>query len=157
MIEEVANEVLQSLDGLFAADDAFDNAFVTPGPPAWDCQQITLHMGNLRHSGPFTEGQGRPLKAGHPAVPTVDFIITTLRCIAVQDDSGRSPDPDVIAADGARLLRDADILWYGTLGLITTDSLVTSVFCPTMTMVGLVPVGPSGGLAGHQLTIRTTL
>jgi len=105
-ILDQANELLLCVSAELAGLDAGAPArsFVAPGAQiAWDdceCGQLTVHVLRaypsdtfpiLKQDGPFTRCA--------PKLTVAEFIVTILRCVAVQDDHGRAPTAAKLAAN----------------------------------------------------------
>lgn len=151
---EVAQGVLHVASELFALNP-FSRAVVTPGPPAWDCEQLTVHISRVYNAGPFTEIRTRPVEKH--AVPTAEVVVTALRCVTSLTEQGESPSAATVNAEGEQGLVDGELLYYGLLQAIAAGGFPDGVNCPSVRVERMVAVGPQGGLGGWELTLTMTL
>lgn len=146
---------------------AIARAFVSPGPPAWDCcPQLTVHAG-----GPVvgdTAPLAPPLQAGHrPALGIVNLIAmtaTVLRCVPVVTQHGETtvlPAPVDISASAKETCADVWSIWNHVLASKRNGTLFAGTDGDPdqreMTLDPAVALSPAGGCGGWQLQIRVQL
>lgn len=99
------------------AGGAVQRAFVSPGPPAWDCEQLTVHAGGPMQAD--TLPLQPPLGPGHRAVEVgaihlVNLTATVVRCIKLGADrrgQTMAPSPTDMDAGAQRTLGDVWSIW----------------------------------------------
>lgn len=144
-----------------------DRAYVSPGPPSWDCcPQLTVHAGGPAEGD--TAPLSPPLQAGHrPAVGIVNLVTmtaTVLRCVPTLEEGDgfiRWPDPAAIEAAASDTCADVWTIWNHLL----TKKRAGTIFVGTdgdpdqreMFLDPAVALNASGGCAGWQLQIRVQL
>lgn len=154
-----ANEAL----GLDGAGGTIDRAYVSPGPPAWDCcPQLTVHAGGPSQGD--TAPLQPPLQPGHRAgdgrvVSLVSVTLTVLRCIPVIEGEGQSlllPSADDLEDAARDTMGDAWAIWNHVEFLKKTGAL----FPPKereMFFDPAVVLASAGGCAGYQMQFRIQL
>lgn len=139
---------------------AIENTFVSPGPPVWDCEQLTVHAGAAGEAD--TAPLSPPLVAGQRdrvqgAVHLVDLTATVLRCGAVPDDSGNISIEEL---DATARKTNADVwaIWNVTRSRHKDGSLFPSpgatrelIFQPA------ISVAAEGGVYGWVVQARVAL
>lgn len=145
---------------------AIGRAFVSPGPPAWDCcPQLTVHAGGPAEGD--TAPLSPPLQAGHrPEVGIVNLIAmtaTVIRCVpGLQDGSDLLPSPEDIEAAAVATLGDVWTIWNHLLTLKRDGSIFAGPYDGDphqreMFLDPAVALNTAGGCAGWQLQIRVQL
>lgn len=158
---DLCGEYLQAcIDALAGAPGGpIDRAFVSPGPPAWDCpEQLTVHAG-----GPVigdTMPLSPPLQTGHRIEETgtlnlVTMTATVLRCSPSVSGRGM-PSPVELDAAAQNTLGDVWAIWNFLVSRKRSEAL----WGPKTRELILDPavvLNPAGGTAGWQLQIRVHL
>lgn len=143
----------------------FTRAYVSPGPPAWDCEQLTVHS-----VGPAigdTQPLQPPLQTLHRVSTTgfvnlVTLIVTPLRCVTTIGKNGEIP----IAPPAVSLVADADKLYADLWAIVNTvksryrqGTLFSPVGCAKreFTLDPTVVLNTQGGLMGWQIQYRVQL
>jgi hypothetical protein len=146
-----------------------ERAYVSPGPPPWDCEQLTVHAG-----GPVpgdTAPLQPPLQPAHRVdavgqVNMVTLVATVVRCcVPIMDEDAQGPwyppAADIEAAAKVTLddvwaiwnhvatrKRDGTLFaWPDRAGHQTRECAFDPAF----------PIATSGGCAGWQLQFRVQL
>lgn len=140
----------QLRDILAATADAMDNPpdrrYVSPGIPALDCGQLTIHLAAI---GRGTTSQERPTFPGAPV--TVTAVVTWVHCITTMSESGRAPRTAALAADGRTYTEGGVELYKATCAA----ALLVASCRPAVDFAE--PIDPSGGFAGWQVPVRWTI
>lgn len=140
---------------------AIDRAYVSPGPPAFDCcPQLTVHAGSgaegatLPGSPAMMPGQ-RVSTTG--AVNLIALVITVLRCVPVASQT--KPVPDAAAIDAAAVLTNGDLwsIWHGMRRAYQAGTLFTGECKREFFWDAALPILSQGGCAGWQINIRVQL
>ena len=144
---------------------AIARAYVSPGPPAWDCELIAVHAGGPLEAD--TAPLAPPLQPGHRVIDTfavneIAITTTVLRCVpTIQQVGGSTSWPSAAELEAAARLIDADVwaIWNhvknavrdGTL-FRRADGEAREVFFDPA-----VPLSPAGGYGGWQIPLRVSL
>lgn len=138
-----------------------DRAFVSPGPPAWDCcPQLTVHAGGP--SAGDTLPLSPPLQPGHRIEDGVLYNMvamtaTVIRCTpVVREGSNQAPDATGLEASAAELLGDIWAIWNH----VATLKRYYGLWTPKEREVFFLPavaLNAAGGCAGWQMEIRVQL
>jgi hypothetical protein len=148
---------------VLAPAGAIDRAFVSPGPPAWDCcPQLTVHAGGPSQAD--TAPLGPPLQIGHRisdpgAVNLVTMTATVLRCSPTLGDEGDAivlPDAAELDASAEEVLGDVWAIWNH----LATRKLAGTLWAPKereLIFDPAVALNPAGGCSGWQIQIRVQL
>jgi hypothetical protein len=159
----LCREFLQaSADALLDAPAGpIDRAFVSPGPPAWDCcPQLTVHAGGPAPAD--TEPLAPPLQPGHRIqdgvlLNLVTMTATVIRCTpTVPEGSTGFPDAADLDASAEELLGDVWAIWNH----IATLKRAGSLWGPKTREVFFDPavaLNAAGGCAGWQMQVRVQL
>lgn len=143
---------------------AIDRAFVSPGPPAWDCcPQLSVHAGGPAEGD--TAPLSPPLQPGHrPKVGIVNVVAmtaTVLRCVPTVDEGGRFPSPLAIDAAAQETIADVWAIWNHLLTAKRSGALFPGIDGDPdqreMFLDPAVALNSAGGCAGWQIQIRVQL
>lgn len=154
-----------SNDLLAAADNSLhnppDRQYVSPGAPAADCEQLTVHLNTIRNLAPANRaGSGLGATQGCQVLPVGVFIVTLWRCVATVDHDG-PPSAEALQVNGEQVAKDAWSLLVGYTELWQASLLVPSVpelDCQAITwQPGVQTLTPQGGLVGITLTVEIQL
>lgn len=152
----IANDLLSAANS--SIDNAPDRQYVSPGAPAADCEQLTVHLNAVRNLMPANRsGSGLGAVQGCQVIPVAVYIVTLYRCVAVVDGDG-PPSATALNANGEQLAQDGWELWAGFTALWSASELLPSVpelDCQAITwQPGIQTLTPQGGLAGITMTIE---
>lgn len=134
-----------------------DRAYVSPGPPAWDCPpQLTVHAG-----GPVvgdTAPLQPPLQPGERAqeqglVTLVTMTATILRCSPVPSQTHIAPSPQALAAAAQECNQDVWAVWIALIQGKRDETVWAPKERPMFLDPG-VAVNTQGGVSGWQLQVR---
>lgn len=123
-----------------------DHSYVSHGEPAVDCEQLTVHLGDLSPRATVTGSERCAI------VPLARFCIQLWRCVTAVDGNG-PPSAEVLDAEARALLIDAAALWKHLTRQWREGTLLDGVSCREVTWSGLTPLPPQGGLAGWELCL----
>lgn len=139
---------------------AIANAYVSPGPPAWDCEQLTVHAGGASEGD--TLPLSPPLSPGHRdfvqgAVHLVNMTATILRCGAVPNNDGKI-SLDELEETARRIDADVWAAWNHTRSRHLDGTLF---FSPSsrreLIYEAAIPLTAEGGVYGWEIPIRVQL
>lgn len=141
-----ALDSIPSFSGLDSLSGAPSRAFVSPGRPAADCEQLTVHAQRVA---------GTPADQKDARQNSVTFVVTLYRCVPKPDASMKAPRPEALEASAAQLNADGWALWNHIFEKIRAGDLFAK--CPPIIWDGMDALEPAGGAAGWRLTIRATI
>jgi hypothetical protein len=135
-------------------------AYVSPGPPAFDCveDQLTVHsaaVGELPTFAGFT-GIDEGFR-GHTRAAVIGpaLVITALRCFSPINARGGPPTVAALEEQGQATLEDAWAIWNHITTLRHAGTL--GELCNAMFRDGGVPIVQQGGVGGWQFVYRFQL
>lgn len=160
---DLAAEYLAAVAAALVTTDAGvpDRAYVSPGAPAFDCEQVTVHVGGPVEAD--TAPLAPPLMLGERtqvqgAVFLIQMTATIVRCTAVSDEDGNPPPIADLEASAMKIHADVWATWNFCRDAIRQGLLFASpsgrrevFFDPA------VSLEISGGVAGWQIPIRVQL
>lgn len=153
-LHDLAADVLEAAVEILNSENAGapDRAYVSHGPPALDCEQITVHVTNVGEAVTQTVD---PLTPGvrKNRVNLTGLMVTVVRCYPTVDERGRPPKVDALNQAAALLNADAWALWNG-LWRMRGDLFAD---CDLVFFDGVAPIVPQGGFAGWILQTRFEL
>lgn len=143
-----------------APGGAIDRAYVSPGPPAWDCApQLTVHAGGpiVGDTMPFAP----PLEVGHRIQNTgivnlATMTATVLRCSPVPSKTGIAPTPASLDAAAQQTLGDVWAIW----NYLASRKRSSQLWAPRereLVFDPAVALGSQGGASGWQVQIRVQI
>ena len=137
---------------------ALGRAYVSPGVPVWDCDQVTVHVGGpvIADTQPTSPAMAPGLRITYVDVlNVVNLTATVLRCIPILDEEGAPPPAAEL--DAAARVVDADLwaIWNHLRHYKATGAL----FPPTQRELFIDAAASiaAGGVGGWQIPIRVTL
>lgn len=132
--------------------------YVSPGPVALDCEQLTVHAAliALADTDPSSPSLQPSRRAVGASVNLVALVITVVRCVPTISESGNPPPVDKLDASAQIVLADGWQLWNGIKQAHRAGSLLPGN-CRDVFIEPCLPITPSGGIGGWQLTVRTNL
>lgn len=117
-----------------------DRIYVTDGTPAFDCEQLTLHVHRLSRG---TVDRERPTHSMAPM--TVGGRILRLWKVPVTDR--QIPRTREMVSSGKQVMSGGEELWHAV-------TAVAKVHDCRPAMDEAISVGPEGGFAGWQIVLR---
>lgn len=161
-------ETLEAANAALASDapgGGISRAYVSAGPPAWDCcPQLTVHAGGAIEGN--TMPLGPQLQPGHrvaetSVVPLVILTITVLRCAPIPEQSGskmKLPSAVDLENTAKETLGDVWAIWHGLRRAVQAGTLYASESCSREVFFDPAsPVNTQGGCAGWQIPLRVAL
>lgn len=121
-------------------DDPPDRVYVTDGLPAFDCEQLTLHIQRLSQG---TTQQERPVRDSTPLLIT--GLVMRLWKVPVSDR--QIPRTRDMVASGKQVANGGEDLWHAVRTVAKQHDCRPA-------MDEAISVGPEGGFAGWQVTVR---
>jgi hypothetical protein len=164
---DLASGIIAALEaGYPAAPDAAalpERRYVSDGVPAWDCEQLTVHV--VRTFNAAQPGGGAPGSPGIPSFgkgPTVraaEVVVTIVRCSpTIADDGGLGeatiPTEAEIEAAALVVLSDAEMIPMVLEDAVRTRQLPS---CEGISFVSWDGAGPEGGLVGGGCRLQLLL
>lgn len=151
----MARELLEAAAAGLATTTAGAPArqYVSIASPAYDCEQLTVHYATAVKA-PFNPAAGFGLhRIAGGSVNVVQFDVTVLRCVPVQD--GTKP-PTPAALEAAALVHGIDgwTLWNWLQSRLRDDSLWALWPCGELAMSPMIPINPQGGFAGTVISFQ---
>jgi hypothetical protein len=126
---------------------------VTPGLPAFDCEQFTVTaMSSYNVSGPISTSvyEQRTAAVGFD-LRTLIIDLTVVRCMAVLGDSGKAPTVAQIEADAEAVAVD-EVALRAAVDVAVADGTLPAFTNVAMDQWTAIP--PLGGYGGSTLRIR---
>jgi hypothetical protein len=163
---DACNELLAAAQAALATTPggAIPRAFVSPGPPAWDCPpQLTVHAGGpmLADTLPLSPTLQPLHRIGGPGtVNLVALTITALRCAPTLTDTVDLPSVNDLNAASKLTCADAWALWNH----LKTAKKNKTLFVDDrgsaereFTIDPAIALNIQGGVAGWQIQVRVEL
>lgn len=137
-----------------------DYAFVSPGAPALDCEQLVVWAGGPSEAD--TLPLIPPLSPGHRttvqgALHLINITCTVVRCVPTLDNNGRLPSVADVEAASQRTMGDLWAIWNFTRRRHGDGLLFTGLHDRELFMDPAYPLPLNGGLGGWQIPIRVQL
>lgn len=129
---------------------------ITPGQPAWDCEQVTVHVETVVGHGGDPMIETVEARLAHPAfaMRAAMIAVSIIRCVPVINDQGYPPHAADEQAAASDILRDAVRVWEAFRLAVRAGDLPG---CGAAGFVGWESVGPEGGFAGGTARFRVSL
>lgn len=150
---ETAAEALDTL-ATIGLTPCPDRAYVSPGLPAFDCEQLTVHATLLAEESTSPVAGGQRHKFGR--VTLVTFTTSIARCLVVQADNV-PPDPLQEDIASRQILADARVIWETYYWHDRQNTLLGDDRCSIRKMNASQPVDPSGGIAGWLINMTVEI
>ncbi len=146
------------LDAVTAtAAGAIDRVYVSPGRPAYDCEQLTISLmsvGEAATVAPTSLSPGKRHVTGR--VNLLGFLVTVLRdCVPILDGD-RAPEGDAIALSAAEVIEDVWAIWTYLYWAFRRGELLEGT-CDSLFMDGARAVETEGTLAGFEIDFRVNI
>lgn len=155
----IAQDVLEVAEDALAETTAGVPAttYVSPAEPAYDCEQLTVHVTGLFEAGtaPQAPSLAPGLRRKLGDVILVTFNVLALRCGPMPGADGSMPPVTEIEAAAEKVLEDGWILWNHFHEAINSGEIFET--CIGVIFDGGVPVREQGGIVGWRFTFRATL
>lgn len=155
--------VLSRAAGVLGAD-APQRRYVSAGEPAVDCDQLTVHVSNIRTGA--GSGLGNELtrpellpKASLLVVTVVEVQVTLWRCIPgrIEGDPPRLPTAEALHEGGVIMARLGQALWYGLVEESVDGTLWPLQLKPVVLWRTCTQVAPQAGIAAWKMTGEVSL
>lgn len=154
-----AEELLAVCEDAVAAttSGAIDRVYVSPGRPAYDCEQLTIALVSLGEADTAvatTLARGRRPVTGR--VNLLGFLVTVLRdCVPVLE--GESPPaPASIAASASEVIEDVWAIWSYLYWAFRRGELLGGA-CDDLMMDAAIAIETEGTLAGFEIEFRVNI
>lgn len=149
-----AQALLDACETLLGARSP-DVAFVSPGPPVFDCcPMLAVHVPAIGEAS--TVGLGA-LDSGHrysqARVNLSMLVVSIVRCD--QENNGSLPNVPAKEATASEVLQDVWTLWNGLYRMFSDGVLFRG--CGERFFDGARAIPPSGGCVGWLLTFRVSI
>lgn len=136
--------------------EAPPRSFVSAGEPAFDCDQLSVHLARLGPSLHLNSQQSDP--RGSKQVATVaTIVLTVLKCVSTQSNEGKLPGSVALDSEGRALTDIAQALWFGLLAASQDGTLFPAQVRPAVLFRGIDQFTPQAGLAGLKATWEVSL
>jgi hypothetical protein len=161
LYEKAAAFLLASQESLaFTPSGPPDRAYVSPGQPAIDCEQLVVWNESLNESqflaGSGAESRAKAINRGGLAKATIRIQIT--RCVPLPKQSGGKltwPAPADLAASALQIDEDGWALWLGISAAIRDGDLAEQ--CSGAERLGAEKMPLQGGFGGWLFGFRVPL
>ncbi len=146
---EVAADALDSLTVL-GLRGCPDRAYVSPGLPAFDCEQLTVHVAAMSEevTSPLSPNTATGQRHVFGRINTVTFTTTIVRCLRSVTDQNQPPPAVDEDLDALQLDCDAWSIWERFYWSARNNTLLDGDTCKIVRMQASHPVDPSGGVGG---------
>lgn len=166
---EIATDVLTAacaaLDTLPDVDATLTGcparAYVSPGLPAIDCDQLTVHLPSMFEAGTDL-GEGPPelsmaIRTRAQRVNIVTLRVMLARCLPKPSSGARIrwPSLDQLELAAKQHAADGWVLWNGLYRAAKEGQLGRP--CDAITFAAALPLDPQGGYGGWSLTVQMQL
>jgi hypothetical protein len=164
---DLATGVIAALEaGYPAAPDVAalpERRYVSDGVPAWDCEQLTVHVVRTFNAalpgGGAAGAPGIPAFGKGPTIRAAEIVVTIVRCSpTIGDDDGLNeasiPSVEEIEAAALVVLSDAEMIPMLLEEAVRTRQLPS---CEAITFVSWDGAGPEGGLVGGGCRLQLLL
>lgn len=127
-------------------------AYVSPGLPAFDCEQLTVYGASLSEeiTSPLSPNTATGQRHKFGRISLVTFTTTVARCLIVQD-TNVPPDPISEDLDARQLLSDARVIWQTFYWHAKQGTLLGEDRCSIRKSQASHPTDPSGGIGGWNI------
>jgi hypothetical protein len=140
-----------------AVGGAIDRAYLSPGRPVIDCEQITvslISLGDAPFATTSSVGGGKRHITG--ALNLLGFLITVARdCVPIVEDE-TLPDPDEINAAAVEVQEDVWSIWT-RIRQEQRDGELFGGLCDHLFYDGARALETEGGFAGWEIEFRAEI
>lgn len=155
---EVSADALDTLSAL-GLDGCPGRAYVAPGIPAFDCEQLTVYAVALAEeiTSPLSPNTATGQRHKFGRINLVSFTVSIAReCVEVTDNNvPPSAEQEDLAA--RQVLCDARVLWESIYWRAKTNTLFGGDRCSIRKMTASHPEDPSGGIGGWQIQLTVEI
>lgn len=150
---EVAAEALDTLTAV-GLDGCPDRAYVSPGLPAFDCEQLTVYASALSEeiTSPLNPNTATGQRHKFGRISLVSFTTSIARCLPLTDGNV-PPDPILEDVASRQLLADARVIWEEYYWRSKRGTLLGDDLCSIRRMNASHVVDPSGGMGGWNIQV----
>lgn len=127
--------------------------YVSPGEPSLDCDTLAVHVERVGERSPAAEGASRAQLSRHVSTNEVLLVVTVARCIPSAE---APPPPAALTGVAVALNADGWALWAGLTNRARAGTLLLRG-CRKPQPGDLVPLAPSGGVAGYLVRVSADL
>ena len=156
--EELLAAAIDALDTIPTFDPGLagapDRTYVSPGLPAFDCEQLTVHAAAATEAATSPAGLQAGKRHATMRENLVTLVVTDVRCIC-DPNSGDIPSAAVLQASAEQVNADGWALWNYVWNLMRSGELFS--VCEAKYWDGLRSINPSGCHGGWTLAIRVRL
>lgn len=135
---------------------AIARAYVSINSPAFDCEQLTVHVVNVEKDVP-PGGQGERwhhLKGGSRNMAAWQVLVLREVCVM---DANNMPTVAQLMADAQQVYADGWSLWNTLSNAIRDETLWEGYPCRDLAISPLAFVNPQGGLAGVSVNLTAQI
>lgn len=150
ILDELLDEAVAALDTTEEAEDAPTRRFISHSEPAYDCEQLTVHLVSVTPKPVDPRGDSCVL------IPVARVAVTLLRCVTALEDEG-IPDHDTLQAENRQLAVDGPALFRYLTRQWATGAWPSGLPCRSVRWRALEPKAPAGGYAGWRVEADITL
>lgn len=150
LAEGTLAEVVAGLNDTTEALDAPARQYVSHSEPAWDCEQLTVHVPRVQPQ--LVDRRGDDTCAVR-LVATL--VVTLVRCLASAESE--EPSAEALQADYGQLLVDGYTMLKHLTRQWATGQWPEGLVCSAVKWRNMEPRGPAGGYAGWRIEADVTL
>ena len=156
---EIAQDVLEVAEEALGTTTAGVPArsYVSPAEPAYDCEQLTVHVAGLFEAGTSPQAPslapGKRRKLGNVILVTYNVLV--LRCGPYPESDGSPPPAAEYELASAKVLEDGWALWNYFHQEINCERLFET--CLGAIFDGGLPIREQGGIVGWRFVLRAML
>lgn len=123
-------------------------AYVSPGLPAFDCEQLTVHVAAMGEevTSPLSPNPATAQRQKFGRVNMVTFTTSIVRCLTAVTDENTPPDAGKEDADALQLNCDGWTIWEAFYWHARAGTLLGDDLCRLVRQQASHPVDPSGGV-----------
>lgn len=156
MTTDVGQLMEDTLAVAVASIDAPDRQYIAHDMPAFDCEQITVHLAGMRTRQ--TDAQrGGDFASKCLTVFVAQLAVCLVRCVPKIEDDGRIPSPDEMTDAHVALANDGVAVMRGLSRARATGDWPEGLGCQAVTFGQMEPSLPLGGFAGWLLHVEVQI
>lgn len=151
LLADLADELLgEATEGVVSPPE---RVYVSHGEPAYDCEQLTVHLVNVQPK--LAAPPGSSLCA---VMLTARYAVTLLRRVTtIKDGDDPIPTGPELHEQYMALAAEGWTLYKHLTGAWAHGELPADLGCGVVTWGALEPKGPAGGLAGWRIDLTYEL
>lgn len=150
ILDELLDEAVAALDTTEGAADAPTRRYISHSEPAWDCEQLTVHVVSVTPKPVDPRGDSCVL------IPVARVAVTLIRCVTALEDEG-FPDAAILQEENRQLAVDGPALFKYLTRQWATGVWPSGLPCRAVKWRALEPKPPAGGFAGWRVEADITL